>query len=139
MLDHHPENHCSFKEHGGIWPPHCVQKTRGGDIHARFYSIENESNRPSRDNKFYKGCNPRVEQYSGFEGRDREGIELNSFLSKDVVVSGIATEYCIRETCFDLIKAGHNVFLLENALGYIDKEGHEKTLKELAKIGVKII
>ena len=139
VLDNHPENHCSFKNNGGIWPVHCVQKTRGGDIHARFYRIENEANRPSRDNKFYKGCNPRKEQYSGFEGRDREGIELNSCLSKDVIVSGIATEYCIRETCFDLVKSGHNVFLLEKALAYIDEKGHEKTLRELAKIGVKII
>jgi len=31
------------------------------------------------------------------------------------------------------------VFLLEKALAYIDEKGHEKTLRELAKIGVKII
>ena len=22
--DWHPEDHCSFKEQGGMWPPHCV-------------------------------------------------------------------------------------------------------------------
>ncbi|HIQ48565.1 MAG TPA: isochorismatase family protein, partial [Aquifex aeolicus] len=27
--DWHPENHISFKGHGGIWPPHCVQNTEG--------------------------------------------------------------------------------------------------------------
>ncbi|MDD2595943.1 MAG: nicotinate phosphoribosyltransferase [Bacteroidales bacterium] len=139
VLDHHPANHCSFKEYGGIWPAHCVMQTKGGDIHSLFYTIENEGNRPSRDNKFYKGTNPKKEQYSGFESHDREGIELNSVISKDVIVSGIATEYCIRETCFDLVKTGHNVFLLENSLGYIDEKGHNKVLRELSKIGVKII
>lgn len=139
VLDNHPATHCSFKENGGIWPAHCVQQTRGGDIHAKFYTIENKENRPSRDNKFYKGCNPKKEQYSGFEGRDREGIELNSVLTKDVIVSGIATEYCIRATCYDLIKAEHNVFVLEKALGYIDENKHKQVLKELVKIGVKII
>lgn len=139
VLDHHPENHCSFKENGGIWPTHCVMQTRGGDIHAKFYRIENESNRPSRDNKFYKGCNPKKEQYSGFEGHDREGLELNNALTEDVIVSGIATEFCIRETCFDLIKAGHRVLLLENALGYVDEDKHRAVLKELVRIGVKLI
>ena len=56
-----------------------------------------------------------------------------------MLVSGIATEYCVRETCYDLVKTGHNVFLLQDGLGYIDREGHERTLNELARIGVKIV
>ena len=60
-------------------------------------------------------------------------------LTKNVLVSGIATEYCVRETCYDLVKTGPNVFLLQDGLGYIDKEGHERTLNELARIGVKIV
>lgn len=27
--DFHPSNHCSFKENGGQWPPHCVKGTTG--------------------------------------------------------------------------------------------------------------
>jgi nicotinamidase-related amidase len=88
---------------------------------------------------FYKGVNAGKEQYSGFESHNAEGIELNNYLTKNVLVSGIATEYCIRETCYDLVKSGHNVFLLEKGLAYITPEGHEKTLNELARIGVKIV
>ena len=101
--------------------------------------MQRPEQRPSAKNCFYKGTNPKREQYSGFESHDAEGIELNNFLTKNVVVSGIATEYCIRETCYDLIKAGHNVFLLEAGLAYIDKEDHNRTLNELARIGVKIV
>ena len=27
--DWHPPDHISFKEQGGVWPPHCVQNTEG--------------------------------------------------------------------------------------------------------------
>ena len=33
IRDHHPADHSSFKEYGGIWPSHCVAGTRGGEIH----------------------------------------------------------------------------------------------------------
>ena len=60
VCDHHPADHSSFKEFGGIWPAHCVQGTHGGDIH--------ESLKPyaAEELTFYKGCDPAVEQYSGF-------------------------------------------------------------------------
>ena len=31
--DWHPENHISFKEQGGVWPPHCVQGSKGAELH----------------------------------------------------------------------------------------------------------
>ncbi len=140
VLDHHPVNHCSFKEQGGPWPAHCVMQTHGGDIHEAFYKdVELPEHRPSKANMFFKGLNPKKEQYSGFESHNAEGIELSTVLTKNVLVSGIATEYCIRETCYDLVKAGCEVYLLEAGLAYIDKAGHEKTLAELSRIGVKIV
>jgi nicotinamidase/pyrazinamidase len=30
--DWHPSDHCSFKERGGPWPPHCVANTSGADF-----------------------------------------------------------------------------------------------------------
>ena len=29
--DWHPPGHCSFRDQGGPWPVHCVQKTRGAE------------------------------------------------------------------------------------------------------------
>lgn len=138
VADHHPANHSSFKEQGGIWPSHCVMQTHGGEIHKSYAELP-ENLRPGVENTFYKGVNTRKEQYSGFESRNREGIELNTMLSGKVVVSGIATEYCVRETCLDLLKSGRKVYLRRNALGYIDRKGHEDTLNELAGKGVIII
>lgn len=36
--DFHPSNHCSFKENGGHWPPHCVKGTTGSCIYAPLWS-----------------------------------------------------------------------------------------------------
>jgi nicotinamidase-related amidase len=30
--DYHPSNHCSFEAHGGPFPPHCVQGTKGSEF-----------------------------------------------------------------------------------------------------------
>lgn len=32
-LDWHPLSHCSFKEFGGSWPPHCVQYSEGAAVY----------------------------------------------------------------------------------------------------------
>lgn len=36
--DFHPSNHCSFKENGGQWPPHCVKGTAGSCVYAPLWS-----------------------------------------------------------------------------------------------------
>ena len=54
-------------------------------------------------------------------------------------MGGIASEYCVKETVLDLLKAGHTVSLLEKGVGYVKKEDHIKTLEQLKKAGVKIL
>ena len=54
----------------------------------------------------------------------------------DVYVCGIATEYCVRNTCEDLMKAGYKVRLLKDCLAYVDHDGHVKALDEMAKEGI---
>jgi nicotinamidase-related amidase len=56
----------------------------------------------------------------------------------DVYVCGIATEYCVRNTCEDLMKAGYKVRLLKDCLAYVDHDGHIKALDEMSKEGIII-
>lgn len=139
VVDHHPVNHSSFKDHGGIWPSHCVMETHGGMIHEMYFNLEDEKLRPDDENRFFKGTNPSKEEYSGYLSHNRQGIELSTILTKNVVISGIATEYCVRETCYDLLKHGYKVSLLVDALGYINKQEHNKVIRELTRMGIKII
>ncbi|MBE6233400.1 MAG: isochorismatase family protein [Bacteroidales bacterium] len=136
IRDHHPADHSSFKEYGGIWPSHCVAGTRGGEIHEALAPYVRE------ELTFDKGCDKAVEQYSGFEGINEAGQSLGEILglldTEDVYVCGIATEYCVRNTCEDLLKAGFRVHLLKDCIAYVDHEGHLKALAEMAQEGIDI-
>lgn len=137
VRDHHPANHCSFAAQGGPWPPHCVQGTHGADVH------EDLSPYVSEDLTFYKGEDVNREQYSGFEGTNPAGQSLGDVLElmeiRNVVLCGIATEYCVRNTAEDLMKAGFKVFVIKDALAYVDAEGHRKALEEMEEEGIKLI
>ena len=136
IRDHHPADHSSFKENGGIWPPHCVAGTHGGEIHKDLTPYANE------ELTFDKGCDKALEQYSGFEGVNNAGQSLGEVLelldTTDVYVCGIATEYCVRNTCEDLLKAGFKVHLLKECVAYVDHEGHLKAIEEMAAKGISI-
>ena len=133
ITDYHPANHSSFAEYGGIWPVHCVQGTRGGAIHEAFYTdVINPANRPDPErNIFRKGAKVDEEQYSGFESVGPDGRMLSECVGKDLVISGIATEYCVKNTLMEFLNAGHNIELLVPGLGYVTKDGHIETMKEL--------
>jgi nicotinamidase-related amidase len=136
IRDHHPADHSSFKEFGGIWPAHCVAGTHGGDIHKDLMPYVKE------ELTFDKGCDKSIEQYSGFEGMNSAGQSLGEILelldTTDVYVCGIATEYCVRNTCEDLLKAGFKVRLLKDCIGYVDLQGHAKALEEMGMEGISI-
>ena len=107
--DWHPENHISFKGYGGIWPPHCVQDTEGAEFHPGLYI-------PS-DNKFIisKGYSRDFDAYSGFQG-----TILNELLKergiKRIFVSGVATDYCVKNTVIGGLNLGYEVFVLEDGI-----------------------
>ena len=136
IRDHHPADHSSFKEQGGIWPAHCVAGTRGGEIHQDLAPYASE------ELTFDKGCDRNTEQYSGFEAvnnADQPFSEVLELLdTTDVYVCGIATEYCVRNTCEDLLKAGFRVHLLKDCIAYVDIDGHKKAIEEMAAKGISI-
>jgi len=137
VRDHHPANHCSFAAQGGPWPPHCVQGTHGADIHKDLAPYADE------DLSFFKGEDPSMEQYSGFDGKNPAGQSLGEVLRlmeiEKVLVCGIATEFCVRNTAEDLQKAGFKVSVLKDCIGYVDAAGHKKALEEMQAEGIRLI
>jgi len=137
VCDHHPSDHCSFLSEGGTWPPHCVIGTRGAEVHDSLKPYVHD------EFTFYKGFKKEKEQYSGFEGMNDAGQTLADVLDimgiRNVVVCGIATEFCVRSTCEDILKSGYAVYLLQDCVGYVDGKGHEKALAEMKEEGIKLI
>ena len=131
--DWHPENHISFKEHGGLWPKHCVQGTEGAEFHPNLKLPEDAV-------IISKGTDPLREAYSGFEGTDlKKKLKQEGIVR--VFVGGLATEYCVKNTVLDAIKFGFETVLLMDAIRGIDLKpsNSRKAIDEMVKKGVKTV
>lgn len=107
--DWHPADHSSFLPQGGVWPVHCVAETEGAAFHP---SLE----LPEDTIVISKGTKREGPGYSGFEA----GTGLRENLSRrgldQLVVVGLATDYCVRATCLDAVRAGNSVFVVSDAV-----------------------
>lgn len=132
--DWHPANHVSFSAspeyRDGSWPAHCVQGTPGADWCATL-------DIPMNAILVSKGDDPDRETYSGFRV---ERFDLAQFLKlrgvERVFITGLATEYCVRQTALDACAAGFTVYLVEDAVRGISPEGSARALEEMEAAGV---
>jgi len=129
--DWHPENHCSFKENGGIWPKHCVQETEGAEFVETL-------NLPEDVVIVSKGTNPEKEAYSALEGTELSEI-LKQKSIKRCFVGGVATEYCVLNTVLDLLKIDQEVFLLIDAIKSVNPKDGDEAIKKMQDAGTKLI
>ncbi|MFQ5969847.1 MAG: isochorismatase family protein [Nitrososphaerales archaeon] len=126
--DWHPPNHISFKQRGGFWPMHCVKDTTGADF-------QNDLKIPRSITIISKGSEADKEAYSGFEGTDlARKLEQNSI--ERILVGGVATDYCVKNTVLDALRLGLNCILLEDAVKGI--RNGEEALKEMLSKGANI-
>jgi nicotinamidase/pyrazinamidase len=105
--DWHPPDHISFKEQGGIWPPHCVAGTEGAELHSGLV--------PGDAIYIKKGTDPRKEAYSGFQGTDL-AQRLKDAGVRRVFITGLATDYCVKATAVDALRSGLDVIVVSDAV-----------------------
>ena len=114
-LDWHPINHCSFKNNGGTWPPHCVQYTKGAGIDFNLYECVYHTGIPY--DVILKGSNAAIEEYGAFSIHPLSDTLFDDFHSchidtnSDIVVCGIAGDYCVKETIKNILPLEPKVFL----------------------------
>lgn len=88
------------------WPRHCERGTNGNAFHPDIEDVRGFINEV-----FHKGFGH--PSYSGFEGWTRNWVPLHDWLSErnvdELVVVGIATDYCVKATALDAIKLGYKV------------------------------
>jgi nicotinamidase/pyrazinamidase len=99
--DWHPADHGSFEAQGGIWPVHCVAGTQGAQLHP-------DLDRTKVDVVVDKGQAVDTNGYSGFEGTDLDELLRERGITQ-VTVVGLATDYCVKNTALDALKAGFQV------------------------------
>lgn len=134
--DWHPEKTKHFKAYGGLWPPHCIQGTRGAEFRPDLVL-------PKDTVIVSGGMAPDQEGYSGFDGIDEKGLGLadllHSFGIERIFVGGLATDYCVKETVLDGLKHGFKVVLLEDAVRGVNlkPDDSERAIGEMVRAGAQ--
>ncbi len=139
-MDWHSNNNKSFTDNGGIWPVHCVRETFGAKLYKDFYSeVMDEENKPNENNMYYKGLDDTIEEYSAYNAKNSRNVFLSEEIGDSVIICGIASEYCVRETVLEFRNANKKVYILSKGLGYVDINGHVDNINKLKDLGVVII
>lgn len=127
--DWHPPDHCSFREHGGPWPPHCVAHSDG----ARFAPL---LDLPCGVTIISKAAEAQKDAYSGFEGTALDAI-LRAAGVRRVFVGGLATDYCVLNTVRDARRLGYAVRLLTDAIRAVDVQpgDGERAVAQMRALG----
>ena len=113
--DWHPPDTPHFEKDGGIWPVHCVRDTWGA---ALLPELE-------QDGTVVRKGSDGEDGYSGFTVRDpasgeERPTELNALLQKAgvgrIVIVGLASDYCVKESALDAVRLGLEVDVIEAAV-----------------------
>jgi nicotinamidase/pyrazinamidase len=139
--DWHPEMTPHFERDGGTWPIHCVHDTWGAALHPSLRVVADGL-------RVRKGVGGE-DGYSAFTVRDpvsgeARATELEARLRERgierVVVCGLATDYCVKETALDACRLGFETTVLTDAVGAVDLApgDGERALAEMADAGARL-
>jgi nicotinamidase/pyrazinamidase len=158
--DFHPANHMSFNETHNVatntkqklhlkmedgtfidveqdmWPVHCVQNTPGSKLHQDLIVTKT-------DKMIKKGTKANVESYSAF-GDEFQGkyekTDLDNWLKEkgitDIILTGIATDYCVYNTALDARRNGYAVHLIMSCTRGVAEETTKKAIHDMTQKGV---
>ena len=130
--DWHPPETKHFEAYGGTWPVHCVQNTRGAEFHPQLRD-------DTRIQVISKGLGD-TDCYSAFDETDL-AAQLRDQGVQEVLVGGLATDYCVKNTVLDALKHGFDVKALTNAMRAVElyPGDGERAIDEMRAAGAQIV
>lgn len=149
IQDWHPPDHISFfTNHPGrkpfdllevenrkqvLWPPHCVQGTAGAALlldASLFAAI------------VQKGKERHYDSYSAFQDDGGARTELDGLLKargiRELIIYGLATDYCVKATALDAAAAGYRVTVVESLCRGITPETTAAALAAMRAAGIAV-
>jgi nicotinamidase/pyrazinamidase len=152
--DWHPVDHVSFAvAHPGkqpfesiglaygeqtLWPPHCVQGSRGAESHPALHL-------PQAELILRKGFRRQIDSYSAFFENDRTtATGLAGYLRERgllrVFLAGLAFDFCVGYSALDARRLGFEALVVRDACRAIDLEGSVARIEaEFAESGVRVM
>jgi nicotinamidase/pyrazinamidase len=135
--DWHPPVTRHFQAYGGEWPVHCVADSSGAAFH-------DDLRLPPSAIVITKGEDPDHPGYSAFHGRTPDGKPLLADLRargvEHLMVGGLATDYCVKQSVLDALASGFQVTVLGDAVAGVDVApgDSERALAEMRAAGAKV-
>jgi nicotinamidase/pyrazinamidase len=139
--DWHPESTPHFARDGGVWPVHCVGGTQGAEFHPGLEVMDGAL--------FIRKGAGGEDGYSAFSVRHPVGGEVSSTGLDDalrergvdrVVLAGLATDYCVKDTGLDAVRLGFEAAVVRAAVRAVDLQpgDGDRALRALAEHGVEV-
>lgn len=129
--DWHPKGSIHFNK----WPAHCVENSFGASFHS-------DLNTKNIQQVFFKGTENRDDGYSAFEATN---LSLKKYLKQqnvnELYVTGLTTEYCVKESALDAVRNGFHTYVIRDAIQgvHLHEGDEEKALKEMELNGVMFL
>lgn len=135
------------------WPPHCLKGTPGADLlpeacaSPRLVIPNQENFTLPKDLVAYRQVTLEKNTLDVFDNphtdpllaRLRPTGSLAFASGPQVVVFGVATEYCVRRTANGLLRRGYLVSVVTDAIRALDQEKAQRILENLHSLGVRLI
>ncbi|MFL5756024.1 MAG: isochorismatase family protein [Chloroflexota bacterium] len=139
--DWHPESTPHFAKDGGTWPVHCVADTWGAEFAPSL--------RVDLDAAIIRKGTNGEDGYSGFTMRDPvtgetrpTGLEqvLRDAGVTDVVVCGLATDYCVNATAIDAARLGFATTVVSEACAAVNLQpgDEDRAIEAMRDAGVSV-
>lgn len=129
--DWHPEESVHFEK----WPKHCIKNTHGAEFHP-------DLNTDKIDKIFLKGTEGEDDGYSALEATN---VDAEEFLKEQkvnrVYISGLTTDYCVKDTAISVANAGFDTYVIEDAIRAVNVNpvDGEKAIREMKDAGCHIV
>ena len=149
--DWHPPGHCSFaSSHPGrqpfdldpvsgerLWPDHCVQGTRGAELHPALHL-------PQAELILRKGFRQEIDSYSAFFENDRTTPTGLAAYARErgfqrFFFAGLAFDFCVGFSALDARRCGFEAVVIRDACRGIDADGSMAAMEsDLLRAGVTL-
>jgi nicotinamidase/pyrazinamidase len=150
--DWHAEDHSSFaSNHKGasifdeieihgkpqtLWPDHCVQGTKGAELHPNLETLKFEA-------IFRKGTDKEIDSYSAFfDNSHLKSTGLTGYLKEkgtsQLFICGLASDICVYYSIYDAFKEGFACFFIEDASKALNTEVFKEIKKKMINLGIQM-
>ncbi len=136
--DWHPRDTSHFAVNGGVWPVHCVAGTPGAQFHPGL-------DLPDSTHIVTTGDTSNEDGYSAFTGHLPTGERLADALRargvRRLLVAGLATDYCVKQSVLDARREGFEVLVLQDAIRPVEVEVGDgaRALQQMAAAGASLV